>query len=631
MAKFKPTVQDIVDLRWELHPVFSEWHAQQDKDDKFYNLLFDVIAGNLPDGFDSVIPPSATTIVDLAADHAAGNFPNLHVPRRKNTGDAEEKSTKMERWGQGFWYRNIQQEPRNVLRDWAQSGGLRGALGGCLSYNPDVWPDPPQPSKFGGIDSDEYKEAKDENDALRKSAWPFPLKVIDPMELYPDPSSDGKDFVIHAFLRKVYDVLKVWPNWDRMVPGRVEPLKLTDTVEFIAYGDDTYRAYIVSGDMPITQPGTNRSGVPPMRYGGYAMNPSQGGVQKHGYGFNPYFFSGGGFGSAFGKPEHRYRGILTNVTSLLAAEARRMTHLDAIVAQQAFPWILVADGLDPDMQLGGVTRVPMGQDIAKAVMQIRQNIPIAEIAQELQLLRAAIQRATIPDSLGAEPNKSEESGYLRSLKIGTGRARIRALGNSLERGVAWATSGAYRLVENKVKAEVSVWGAGMASEREFATLGPKDIKGHYEVYATLTPSLPNDESVDIRNGISLYEHGLTSARDVMETYAGRENAIELLDERYSEDVLKSPEYQQQLIAKSLGAADVTGGPIAAPGFASGQIGLGAPATPVGTTAAAPPTGVLPLPPAHGVPTPASPPSAAQQSANVIGRTQRGGMPIAAPR
>lgn len=624
-ARKAPTVEEIIALRWELQPVYASWHQQQQRDDTFYNLLYDVVVGNLPDGFDAVLPPSATTIVDLTADHAAGNFPNLHVPRRKETADAQDQSTKMERWGQGFWYRTIQNAPQNILRSWAQSGALRGAIAGCLVYDPEVWPDLPQPSKFGGIESEEYKDALDEAKALRRSAWPFRLTYLDPMEVYPDPASDGQNFVIHAHIRKVYDVLRVWPSWDRRVPGRDEPLKLTDQVEFIAYGDDTYRAYIVSGDMPVPDGGAKRGGVvkavaPSVRYGGTALGR---GVVRHGYGFNPYFFSWGGFGSPFGLPEYKGRGILTNVTSLLAAEARRMTHIDAIVAQQAFPWVLVADNLDPDMQLGGVTRVPMGQDIAKAVLQIRQNVPIAEIAQELQLLRAAIQRATIPDSLGAEPNKSEESGYLRSLKIGTGRSRIRALSNSLERAVAWATAGAYKLTENKVKAEVSVWGAGMGAEREFVTIGPKDIRGHYEVYATLTPSLPNDESVDIRNGIALYEHGAIPIRDLTETYAGRENADELLRERMGEDILKSPQMQQQLIAQALGTTNVTGGPIAAPGFASGQIGLGG-AQPVG------PTGVPSLPPAAGVPTPASPPSPAQQTANAVGRTQRGGLPLSAP-
>lgn len=615
MARKKLTVEEIIDLRYELQPVYSAWHSQQTRDDTFYNLLYDVVAGNLPEGFEAVRPPSATTIVDLTADHAAGNFPNLHVPRRKETAQAQDQSTLMEKAGQGFWYRNIQTSPQNILRAWAQSGALRGAVAGCLVYDPDVWPDKPLPSEHGGLDSQDYKDALDEVLGLRRTAWPFRLTAVDPSDLYPDPSSDGQGFVIHSYQRKVYDVLRDWSSWDRTVPGHNGQLKLTDSVEFTAYADDTYRSYIVSGSSPSI-PGAPRSK-------GVALSRIGDGVQKHGYGFNPYFFSWGGFGGPFGKPEYRGRGILTVVCDLLRAEARRMTHLDAIVAQQAFPWILVSDQIDPAMELGGVTRVPMGQDIAKAVLQIRQNVPIQEIAQELGMLRGAIQRATIPDSLGAEPNNSAESGYLRSLKIGTGRARIRALSNTLERAVAWGTTGFYRLVENKVKAPVSVWGAGLGAERDFISLRPEDINGHYEVWVTLAPSLPSDESVDIRNGLALFEHGLTSGRDVLETYAGRENATELLRERYGEDVFKSPQYQQKLVADAMGITNVTSGPVAAPGFTSGEVGLGG--QPAG------PTGVPPLSPVAGVPTPASPPSPLQQSNNIIGRTDRGGLPIGAPR
>lgn len=603
--KKAPTVEEIIELKEELETYYRNWRSQMMEDDKFYNLMYDVAVSQTPDQFETVRPPSATTIVDLIADHAAGNFPNLHVPRRKETASAQGQSTLMEKVGAGFWYRSIQQSPRNILRAWAQSGALRGAIGGSLLYNPDAWPDLPLPSEYGGVDSEEYKEAKEEADALRRTAWPFVLDYEDPLYMLPDPSSEGKDFVIVAFRDKVYEVLRRWPTWDRMLPGTSEPLKLTDEVEFIKYCDDTYRGYVVAS---IATKSATALGK---------------GIVKHGYGFNPTFFSAGGFGSPFGKPEHKYRGVLTNVRDLLKTEARRMTHLDAIVAQQAFPWIIVQHGVDPDMQLGGVTRVPPGVKPDEAVKELRPVIPIQEIAQELQLIRAAIQRATIPDSLGAEPNKSEESGYLRSLKIGTGRARIRALSNSLERAAAWATSGFYRLVENKVKASVSVWGRGMGEDQEFVTIRPEDIKGHYEVYATLTPSLPNDESVDIRNGIALYEHGAIPIRDLLETYAGRENADELLRERLGEDVFKSPQYQQQVIAEAMGTTAVTGGPIAAPGFTSGQVPAVAPQQTVGPTV----QGVPSLPPAAGVPTPASPPSAASQMATVVGRTQRGGLPI----
>lgn len=865
MTKRKaPSVAEIVELRWELETVYGEWHRQIERDRAIYNMTYS-IGTRLPDTatFAVVRPPSGKTIIDLTADHAAGNFPSVHVPRRKESGKAQDQSTLMEKAAQGFWYRSIYEEPQHILRTWAQSGALDGAICGTLGYDIDKWPDRPVPSELGGLESAEYKEADAEYKALCRSAWPFRLKAIDPITAYPDPSSDGKDWVIYAGMRYVHEVLREWPSWDRIVPGRDEPLKLTDQVEFIGYSDDTSRAYIVSG----TSPGSRGQGLGR-------------GMTKHGYGFNPTFFAPGGYGAPFGKPEHRFSGMLTPAVDLLTAEARRLTHLDALVAQQAFPWIFVRDGIEPDRQLGGITRVPIGEDMEQIFREVRGTIPIQEIAQELQLLRAAIQRATIPDSLGAEPNKSEESGYLRALKISTGRSRIRALTNAIERGAAWATVGFFKLTENKVKGPVSVWGEGLGAKREFVTLGPDDINGHYECvtpetrlltadlryvradeieegdrllgfdehtlhgadyrywrvaeveavrpvrkpcyrvtladgtqitcssdhswlvagpdttfrwltmeemvrrrrsdagpwrivrvagvwdedhtydggylaatfdgegclvqtqrtgafggyncllgfsqkanelrvkalaalaergftttsspnnksgvfwerilggkpeimrflgtirpqrllakfdperlgrlgstdrvavvsiedvgeqtvlaiqtttrtfvaeglashncYVNLAPSLPSDESVDIRNGIALYQHGAIPVRDLIETYAGRENADELLRERMGEDVLKSPEMMQQLIAEALGTTATTGGPIAAPGFAAGQIPALAPQQAVGPTA-----GVPPLAPVAGVPTPPSPPSATQQMNNVVGRSQNGGRP-----
>lgn len=611
MPKSKPTVREIVAIYYDLKTLYQPWKAQQEEDQKFYDLLYRVSASDMPDAFDQIRPPSATTIVDLAADHSAGNFPRLHVPRRKETAEAQDQSTIMEKAGTGFWYRNFASAPRNVMRAWAQSGALRGAIAGSLLYDPDVWPDKPLPSRYGGSDSDAYKEALADVEALRKSAWPFKLDYIDPHDVYPDPGTEGQEFIIHAFERNAYEVKRAWPTWDYTIPGGVGPLKPQDKVLFIAYGDPAYRSYIIGG-------------VGASADTGRALIDAQDGVVKHGYGFNPFFFTSGGFGSPFGSPEQKYRGILTNAKDLLSAEARLMTHIDAVAAQQAFPWVVIAQGVKPNMVLGGVTVVPTGTKVQDAVMELRPQIPIQELAQELRLIRDAIQRATIPDALGSEPSKSEESGYLRSLKIGTGRAHIRALSGALEKTVEWATSGFYRLVENKVKAPVSVWGKGMDTEQEFVTLAPKDVKGHYEVYASVVPSLPTDESVDIANGLKLYSIGAVPIRDVLETYAGRENAEELLRERLGEDVLKSPPMMQQLIADTMkggGVTNVTGGPIGTPGFASGELGLNS-GTPVGSTAAANPASGA----GTGIPTPPAAPGGLQQMNNVIGRTGNGGTP-----
>jgi hypothetical protein len=606
MARYKPTVAEIVALTQEYKTFYQPWHEQQEGDDKFYNLLYEVMTGDMPDAFDQVRPPTATTIVDMIADHTAGNFPRLHVPRRKETADAQDQTTVMEKAGQGFWYRTLANSPRNILRAWAQSGALRGAIAGSLLYNPDAWPDLPLPSKYGGIDSDGYKEAKAEAIAQRRDAWPFVLDYIDPMDIYPDPGTEGRDHIIHAFDRQAYQVKRAWPNWDMTVPGQKEPLKATDRVGFICYADDTHLSYIVGG-----QGFSN---------GGKALITSSDGVRKHGYGFLPLYFSAGGFGSPFGKPEHKYRGILTLVRDLLKLEARRMTHLDAIIAQQAFPWIIAQHGVTPNMSLMGVTRVPPGMKPADAIMEMRPSIPIQELVMELHENRMAIQRSTVPDALGGMEGKSGESGYLRSINVGTGRARIRGLGNSLEMAGQWATSGFYRLVENKVKAPVSTWGKGMDSEQEFVTIKPDDIKGHYEVYVSLVPSLPQDDSVNISNGLKLYQQGAIPIRDLLETYAARENAEELLQERLGEDVLKSPQMMQQMVADALTVTRVTGGPIAVPGFASGEIGVGQP------DAASNPASNAGVGAPRSIPTPPAAPGSLQESNNIIGTAQRGGAP-----
>jgi hypothetical protein len=605
---YKPTIDEIIALRWDLESTYAQWHAQQADDDRFYNVLYAVSSSLPPDAFEQVRPPSAAQIIDMAADHSAGNSPRLHVPRRKETAKAQSQTSIMEKAGVGFWYRNIAKAKVNPLRAWAQSGALRGAICASLFYDGDAWPDKPLPSKLGGIESADYKAAYDNYEALCADAWPFNLNYEDPMYAYPDPATEGNEYVILAFKRKAYEVKRAHPSWNYILAGQSEPCNPNDELEFISYADKEYRAYIVAGVGQMSK--------------GRGLLGSGDGVVKHGYGFVPYFFIPGGYGSPFGSPEHRYSGLITKARDLLKLEARRMTHLDAIIAQQAFPWIVHQQGVQANMELMGVTVVPPGTKVQDAITELRPSIPIQEIVMELQAVRAALQRATLPDSLASEPSKSDESGYLRAQKIATGRSRVRSLTDALDRTCEWATSGFYRLVENKVKAPVSTWGKGMDANDEFVTISPKDINGHYEVYCTLAPSLPQDESTDIANGLKLYQSGAIPIRDLLETYAGRENPEELLTERLGEDVLKSPPMLQQMVMDAMAVTGVTGGPIAVPGFASGNIGVDAGANPASNAGVGA---------ARSIPTPPAAPGSLQATNNVIGRNQRGGLPQNAPR
>jgi hypothetical protein len=605
MKQKKPTVAEIVELKGLLTTYYQAWYEQMKEDDRYYTQKYQVFpdGGTPPDNFVQVRPPSATQVIEMAADHSTGNAPRLHVPRRKETAKAQAQTTIMEKAGAGFWYRTIANSSTNVLRAWAQSAALRGAICGSLLYDPDAMPDKPLPSELGGIDSQAYKDADEEYTALAQSAWPFKLDYVDPLTVLPDPETDGRTYVIIAFKDKALNVKRRWPNWDYRVPGHDEPLKPTDEVEFLKYADNLYRSYIVSG-----------VGLPQ----GRALQESYDGVQKHGYGFGPYFFAPGGFGSPFGKPEDRFAGLITRARDLFALEARRETHKDALIGQQAFPNTVVVPGLELNKSLGGYMVAPSGIKPSEAIWESRPVIPVQEIVVELQSIRAAIQRATLPDSLSSEPSKSDESGYLRSLKIGTGRSRIRSLTDSLERACEWATSGFYRLVENKVRGPVAIWGKGMGAEDEFVTIRPENINGHYEVYVSLTPSLPQDESMDIANGEKLYQGGGISKRYELENYAHIENADEVMTERLAEDFLRSQPVFARLVQDVMAVTMNTPGPIGVPGFAAG---LQSPAGPLpGAAPMANPQSMAGVGAPRSIPTPPAAPGSVAESNNIIGRT-----------
>ena len=562
MAKDLLTANDIGALRWSLETIYQPWHLQQETDERFFNLEYEVMGTDIPDNYEQVRPPTASRLVNTAANHTAGNMPKIHVPRRSESPKAQERSTLMEKAGQGFWYRNIAASGLNPLRALAQDAYLKGAIGAALLYDPDAYPEYPS---FDDMDDDERKETKHEIDGLRRSAWPFKFLVVDPRTMFPDPETDGQTYIIIAFQRYAYDVKRLWPNWDYTLPDSKDPLRPTDFVEFMAYWDKTHKGYFVGGTAPQSMMTSLQ------KIGRKKMD-----LVEHGYGFLPYFFAWAGLGQPHGLPRQKGPGLVTKVRDLITLQARRMTHLDAIIAQNAWPLIAAGDDVNLNMALGGVMRVPSTvQDVRTKVEFFRPQVPIQEIILELRETKQEIESATVPDALGGQPTPTVYSGFQNLQILGAGRSNLRPVVDALERCIEWGTAGFYKLVENKVPGPVAIWGKGMSSEDEFVTIKADDIQGHYEVYASLEPALPQDISRDIADWLKLFEHGLSSGRLVLEKGAHIENAEEVLRERLAEDLAKSPEAMQAMmmeVMKLYGAVPPTG-PIAAPGFTSGQVGL----------------------------------------------------------
>lgn len=557
------TAAEVSALRWDLEKIYQPWHLQQEHDERFFNLEYDVMGADVPDNFEQVRPPTASRLINTAANHTAGNMPKIHVPRRSESPGAQERSTLMEKAAQGFWYRSIATSSLNPLRAWAQDAYLKGAIGAALLYNAEAYPEYPD---FEGMSDEERKDKKREIDGLRRDTWPFHLLAIDPRTMFPDPETDGQTYILIAFQRMAYDIKRQWPQWDYTVPGLKDPLRPTDYADFLAYWDKTHKGYFVGS----TAPGSMMTSL--QRIGRKRTD-----LVEHGYGFLPYFFAWSGLGQPHGLPQRKGTGLITKVLDLITLDARRRTHLDAIIAQNAWSTPVVRDDVSLNMALGGVIRVPStAGDVRAAVHFERPTVPIQEIVLELRENRQELESSTVPDALGGQPTPTVYSGFQNLQILGAGRSNLRPVVDAMEKCVEWATSGFFKLVDNKVPGPVSIWGKGMPTESEFVTIRADDIKGHYEVVASLEPALPQDVSRDIADYLKLYEHGLVPGRVVLEKGARLENAEELLRERLAEDFAKSPQALQAAIAEVLklyGAVPPTG-PIAAPGFASGQISLG---------------------------------------------------------
>jgi hypothetical protein len=492
----------------------------------------------IPSGIEITIPSTARAIIDEATDHSDFNpdWLKIHLPTYGLATEAESRSSRLRSFLIGWLgYQAEHANDVSPFRDWIKNIYLHGK--GVYKVVPDYtdWPELQIPE---GTTEDEARQIRADLSAEREFAnIPATLRSIYPLAIFEDPSIGEKRWAIECYEADAIEIMPLYEKW--------QPKKRKDNGETYTREEfeiensrlavwDCYQTGEVAGhkgvwhqvlinEMPVasenTFGGDNGSYVSP------AQGPEARPVFLKDEPF-PYVikFSGLGRQSA-GKYEEKARGILTAVTSLLKAEARRLTQLDAIVAQAAWPTLFVTGNrarFEVAFGPNVVNYVPIGT----SVTPVTPNIPAAAVQAALATIQSGIERGTFGSVIRGDKPPNTTSAAQLAILSGQARLRFGAINNQHQAALSDISQKVAHIVKKVIAEPVAIWQTDDVDEESSSKLviKPGEIPERLIVRYLITTDPAEARDREISLAALMYEKGIIDLEEMRERAGIRNTA-----------------------------------------------------------------------------------------------------------
>ena len=393
----EPTLDRILNRHQQGLSRLSKFFSAFDEDEEFYDGEWE------PDGigdFPITVPATASAIIDEAVDHVDTWNLSAVIPTSGKSKPKEALAGKLKLFIKGIWrYWNTHGSDLAPLRDAVKKAFLCDKMVAKVLIDYDRWP---ELRVKAGMTNAQKDEAMEEIRAIRDMDFPITLQSLSPRFFIDDPSIGRKRWGLEFYTKTADDILANHAGWKRtpLLEGQEESSRPPD-VEFLEYWEeDTVKGKAGCWRAIVAE---HEWAMEPKFLVGYPL---------------PYVVKYAGLGreSFDSDGSKKSRGLIRPVRSLLRAEGRRLTQLDAIIAFYAAPPMVVAAEQgefefkwEPGFLnfVGDKKNIPVG-----IVMPTPHNALIATI----QTIQQGIERAVgQPILRGAKPTGTRTAGELEVL------------------------------------------------------------------------------------------------------------------------------------------------------------------------------------------------------------------------
>jgi len=437
----KPTIDEIREYRAELvgergvGGFYANLRAEQEIDQEFYDDEFPVPSIKPP--YHIVRTGTAARICDSISWHIDTANPQASREPRK-AGEAEEKRAKKVTTLLNHWLLQMKEE----IDEGVKNAVRRGEAFFQMEYNLNY-------------DSDD------------STSLPILPTAPEPMITYPDPHEyrGVPRRAIKSYRMTVNQVQQMFPDWSN---PKNKTLKNKDGVDYFAWWDKNWRYFEADGE---------------------ALLP--GGIQPNVLGVVPIVHCASGFGkkSPEGKPETKYRGLLTPLRGRLREECEMESLINSDITLFTNP-VVVADKLALDAE-GEPTKENLNFGPGKTIISpygwkvdiIQGQVPSAQMFQHLYQIKEALGVELPPIALGL-PSTSRATGRQEDIYGEHYRQRFEKLIGNIERALATALGMGLKYLDT-IPGALPVTVRATAIEngesiRKEETITKEDIDGYYD-------------------------------------------------------------------------------------------------------------------------------------------------------
>ena len=486
-------------------------------------------------GFKAVIPTTARRIIDEATDHVL-YVPKVKTPVRptKSKQITEQEIAEKKRKAVVAWWRQVTQR-FNPLGDARKTGFLEGMIAIKQTCRLDLLPDK---------DSETYRR---DLERLGRYDFLWDVELLDNTTVFPDPYDPrNPSYVYLYYTMDVEQARKAFPAssakakaaWrDRGDLEKVDYLEYWSMPTFLPDGSWERGQFVQWIDTEPVHEAPN-----PYPYIPIAIDDTGNGLVRNGV-----------------DPEKRFVGLLDHSYSVLVAQARQWSAMEAVAELTAFNPV-IARNLSAEKQ--AALRVGPGEiwnlegnegdtDAEQIAFVQWPDIPPI-VARMIALTDKEVNGKFKVDTLAGIPQRGVDTATEADQNVRNASAMLTGMVAALERIATKMTRWMLMDIERVFEAPVTLFGSG-ANDPADITLSPKEINGYYDCFVQLRTT--DEASLDLtraRFWADLYQRiPFLSAWTAMEAGDMADDPLAEMIRRKGEDVFNSPQFDELRVASGV--------------------------------------------------------------------------------
>jgi len=534
-----PTYNDWVQRKALVEAYQKEWRGEAIMAEDLYELRWRM--DGIPDGINITMPSTARAIIDEATDHNDfdPSWLRIHTPTYGLTQEAESNSSTLRSFFTGWLaYQISKANDVSPVRDFVKNLHLYGKAVYKVAYDRETWPELNVPE---GTTKDAARKLKEKVEADREFVMPVVMRSIQPTALYEDPSIGEKRWAIEVYEYRAIEIVGLY--LERLADHQAEQLtadaestvELWDCYQLGTQDDVPGLWHVIIAHLGEDDDGNDQH-----------VEVSERVFLPHEP--FPYIIKFSGFGrQSSGKYEEKARGILYGAKSLLHAEARRLTQLDAIISAMAWPTLFV-NGPRTKFRVeygpNKVNYIPTGVQ----VNTVTPPMPVGPLQAALATLQSGIERATFGSVIrGDKPPQTTSAAQLAILS-GQARLRFGSIKIAHEAALMEAFQKAGYIVKYVIESPVVLWQVNDTDKEEPSklVLTPNVVPFPLVCQVDIKSDPAEEREREAQLGVFLYEKGIIDWEEAAERAGVTDTAA--MRRRMIRDLIlfKSPAVLQQL-------------------------------------------------------------------------------------